>query len=363
VISIIIPTYNRAKELGENLYRLIGYISEPDLFEIIVVDNGSKDNTPKVIEKLSKASPEINFKYTFDPEPGLLTGRHRGYQESSGSILVFIDDDILISETWLPFLKELQNSHLDFSLFTGPTFPIYSAYPPEWLECFWRKNHLGRECSWLSLMDFGNETKEIPLSYVWGLNFVIRRDAFRTAGGFNPDNIPIQYQHFQGDGETGLAMKAKALGYKALYDDRLMVFHQISHERLTKNYFGKRAYYQGVCDSFTKLREQNLLADKGFSDNRATAFHIAKRNWKGRLVDQFPLFGLIARLVKSFSAKPSSKCQVENNSEYLGILQYTKEQYKLGFEFHQNAFRSNSLVREWVLRDNYWDYKIPQKND
>lgn len=363
MISIIIPTLNRSKELGENLYRLISYIKDPDLFEIIIIDNGSKDNTSEVVKNLTKISPEFNVKYIFDSEPGLLTGRHRGFQESSGSILAFIDDDILISETWLPFLRELQNSFLEFGFFTGPNLPLYSAYPPDWIQYFWRQNHLDKECSWLSLMDFGNEPKEVPLVYVWGLNFIVRRDIFMTSGGFNPDNISTQYQHFQGDGETGLSFKAFKLGSKALYHPSLLVYHQIGKERLTKAYFGKRSYYQGVCNSFTQLRGQHLTSDIDILSTHPTPIQVNKRNWKGLIVDRFPIIRPIVKLIKRFILKQPVKIQVPDNSEYFAILQHTNDQYQLGFEFHQNAFRSNPLVREWVVRENYWDYRNPQKND
>jgi len=266
----------------------------------------------------------------------------------------------LISETWLAFLSDLQDKHLNFDFFTGPNLPIYGAYPPQWLQYFWRENIYGKESSWLSLLDFGNESKEIPLQYVWGLNFIVRKEAFMLSGGFHPDNIPNKYQHFQGDGESGLIAKANKLGYKALYCPQLMVYHQVGQERLSKIYFGKRAYYQGVCDSYTQLRKQHIKNSSWYSDNDNTEVKLDKRNWKGRLVDQFPIVNSIVKLVKRPRNQTYEKSDLLLNPEFSDILQYTKAQYKLGYEFHQNAFHTNPLVKAWLVREDYWDYTLPK---
>ncbi len=356
MISIIIPTYNRAKNLKENLYRLISYISNPGEIEIIIIDNGSSDNTFEVVEKIIKFHSENIIKYIFDSEPGLLTGRHRGYNESSGSILAFIDDDILVSETWLIFLQNLKDHYLDFGFFTGPNLPFYNCYPPDWLKYFWKKNNHGIECSWLSLLDFGTISKEIPLNYIFGLNFIVRRDVFKAVGGFNPDNISPEFQQFQGDGETGLTIRASLLGFKAFYDARLLVMHQITCERLTKNYFGKRAYYQGVCDSFTSLKRQYKFENKISYFNSNSTNNLRNEKLKSWLFDKF-LFTFIIDILKKYSILK----EVVIYLMYLHILNYTKKQYDSGFRFHQNAFYTNSLVRKWVLLDNYWEYKLPVK--
>jgi glucosyl-dolichyl phosphate glucuronosyltransferase len=72
-ISIIIPTYNRAGTLVKTLSSVYKQKGLQEV-EVIVVDNGSTDNTMEVCQQFEKATPAL--KYFYDAEPGLLTGRH-----------------------------------------------------------------------------------------------------------------------------------------------------------------------------------------------------------------------------------------------------------------------------------------------
>jgi glycosyltransferase involved in cell wall biosynthesis len=367
-VSIIIPTKNRAKDLDDNLMRISRFLPNYIGVEIIIIDNGSTDDTSKIVKKYINSELKCSVKHIYDAEPGLLTGRHRGYQESTGDILAFIDDDIVISEDWLGTLCELDKNYLDFEFFTGPTLPLYAGYPPKWLESFWQTNDLGKTCGWLSLMDMGSENKEIPLVYVWGLNFIVRRDAFISSGGFNPDSVPTQYQHFQGDGESGLSHKAALMGFRALYLPSLLVYHQIGNDRLTESYFGKRAYFQGVCDSYSSLRKTHT---PDFSPVPKVTEVLTEQpfelNWKGRVASHLPLVNLIySKLKRGFRKKTTTVIQripILRDSVSAKIHEHTKEQYEQGFNFHQKAFETDAKVREWVLRENYWQYKLPINDD
>lgn len=64
-------------------------------------------------------------------------------------------------------------------------------------------------------------------------------------------------QHFQGDGETGLTQKANANGYKAIYQPKALVFHQVLKQRMTYEYFDHRYFHQGICDSYSEIRRNN----------------------------------------------------------------------------------------------------------
>jgi len=344
LISIIIPTFNRADQLNRTLFSLVELKTPKHLFEIIIVDNGSTDKTKEVIEKYINQNKGFTIKYFYDDIPGLLTGRHRGAKEAKGEILTFIDDDILVSETWLNTIYSVMSSRVDIGFLTGPNLPLYESYPPTWLNYFWSNHQYGKTCGWLSLLDFGNEIKEISPNYVWGLNFTVRKNVFQQLGGFHPDNISKEFQHFQGDGETGLTLKAIEQSIKALYHPDVFVYHQMPSSRLTYEYFDNRAFYQGVCNSFTTIRKENGLYKNSNSNYyKISFFHKLKHFVKTK-----------ARYVLSNSSKTSIPEDIENL-----MTRFDKKQQE-GFEFHQKAFKENELVREWTLRDNYFDYKLPE---
>jgi glycosyltransferase involved in cell wall biosynthesis len=194
----------------------------PQNFEILIIDNGSTDNTKQVAERFIDQFPTLTVRYIFEPEPGLLSGRHRGALEAEGKILVFIDDDIEADRNWL---KAIDSSFADPSvhLVGGRNLPKYETPPPDWLAWFWDEHEYGKFCGSLSLLDFGHQVREIDPEFVWGLNYSIRKDTLFVLGGFHPDCVPANLQQFQGDGETGLSIKAREKGYGAIYQPNALV--------------------------------------------------------------------------------------------------------------------------------------------
>lgn len=340
--SVIIPTANRASNLYFTL-QSISRLKDLGQAEIIVIDNGSTDNTVNVCRQFEKLIP--NFIYHYDAIPGLLTGRHKGAEIAKTNILSFLDDDVEVTPDWLSGIVETFSKYHDVHLVTGPCLPKYEVYPPEWVDYFFTQApYGGKMCTWLSLLDLGSKEMVVDPIYVWGLNFSIRKNTLIELGGFHPDCIPPNLQHYQGDGETGLSYKATMLGYKAFYSPSVMLYHQVSKERLTIEYFEKRAFYQGVCGSFTKIRNDNNLYSGVIEQEKSNP----------EVKNQY--FNRVFQKIKN-KLKPSI---IE---EEPADIQKLRRQFDLklieGYNFHQHAYQSNEAVREWVLRDNYWDYKLP----
>jgi glucosyl-dolichyl phosphate glucuronosyltransferase len=335
-ISVIIPTRNRSRTLRVTLNSLLNQNDLKDL-EVIIIDNGSTDDTKQICDPFINDS-KLKFKYYYDDEPGLLTGRHLGASLAKGDVIGFLDDDVELAPTWVAGIKDaFINSKIHLA--TGPCLPRHEIEPPAWLQYFWSKiRGKGLACDWLSLIDLGNKKRFIDPNLVWGLNFCIRKDALFALGGFHPDNIPANLQMYQGDGETGLTMKARSEGYKALYHPEIKLFHLIAAERLTIVYFQKRAFYQGVCNSYTHLRKKHL----GFTEKDKLTTK-DKVKWLLK-----PVKSLIVEMNKLRTPK-----EIVNLKELL--LKYEKA----GFNFHQNAFKENPNLQNWVLKKDYWDYKLP----
>lgn len=337
--SVIVPTCNRL----EDLKRCLQSLTEQDIrevdWEILLVDNSSTDGTGTWCqEQVGGLSPRI--RYVWEPMPGLLSGRHRGASEAEGQILSFVDDDIEASSGWL---RAICASFADeeVQLVGGPCLPHYHAQPPEWMEAFWSATpYGGRSCSWLSLLDLGNERLSVSPLYIWGLNFSIRKQMLLNLGGFHPDCIPASLQRYQGDGETGLAVKAELRGCRSVYDPGVRVFHKVSVDRMTIEYFERRAFYQGVCDSYTKARRLHGLYP-GSGQNRTWA--------RSQL-------GALKRAVLS---RIAAGRQENDKSPMSEAKRRTRDAYERGFSFHQEAMRSDPGVLAWVRRRDYWDYSLP----
>src|SRR5829696_4271067 len=97
-ISIVVPTRNRAGSLLQTLISIATVVdASRDAAEIIVVDNGSIDDTAGVCREVKQRFPKHNWRYFYDETPGLLTGRHLGARESEADILAYLDDDVVLA--------------------------------------------------------------------------------------------------------------------------------------------------------------------------------------------------------------------------------------------------------------------------
>ena len=103
MVTIFTPTYNRKKEL-ENLYESLVNQTDKD-FEWLVVDDGSKDDTKKYIEKLIKIN-KINVKYVYKENGGKQSAYNVGLSETTGSIFVCMDSDDILDEKAVETIKK-----------------------------------------------------------------------------------------------------------------------------------------------------------------------------------------------------------------------------------------------------------------
>ena len=93
--SIVIPTYNYSKYIS----RCIGSVLEQDFdnFEIVVIDDGSTDNTSEVVNKIIQNSSFDRIKYYYQENQGVSVARNNGVKHSKGDYIWFLDsDDILL---------------------------------------------------------------------------------------------------------------------------------------------------------------------------------------------------------------------------------------------------------------------------
>lgn len=313
-LSVIIPTRNRAQALSSALRSIAGQTLSQDEFEVIVVDNGSVDNTRDIFE--SFRGTIRNLLYSHEERPGLHAGRHRGLSRAGTDILVYADDDIEAFPTWLQGVSEAFEDQ-DVVLAGGKVIPRFENEPPGWLAGMWeRPREGGRILTELSIIDLGDHIREISPYHVFGCNFSIKKQILLDAGGFHPDAMPREQIRFRGDGETSVANYINTRGHRVVYHPRASVYHRVTRERMTEAYFSRRAYCEGISDSYARLRRGRR--GSGWKQYRAR------------------MEGLMCGLLNDW-----------RTTRFLGS-------YMQGFHYHQREVRNDVALLEWVMKKDYF---------
>jgi len=326
MISVIIPTRNRADLLRSALGSLDSQTLSKDEFEVIVVDNGSTDQTADLVSGLGKEWE--NLRCVHEATPGLHEGRHRGLKEASGVVLVYIDDDVRAEPSWLEAIAE-NFTDPNVAMVGGNNYPDFQGPVPGWLERLWAKPAMGGQgIGYLSVLLLPEGRREISPYLVWGCNFSIRKQVLLDAGGFHPDGVPKELIRFRGDGETHVSKYVLENKLRCNYDSRVSIYHAVTRERMSFEYFRQRAFNQGVSDSYTCLR--NKVTRRSISD-----YHGVLRR----------LLGKVRRRLR---------WEKENDPELRKLALLMREGYQEGFDYHQQMYKEDTEVRAWVHKPKYF---------
>jgi glycosyltransferase involved in cell wall biosynthesis len=246
-VSVIIPTYNRAKMLGITIESFINQDYPKDQYEIIIADNNSSDNTKDVVNDWQKRSP-VDIRYIFEKRQGVHFARNTAAKIAMGDVLYFTDDDMIADKDLLREIVKVFEFDTKVASVTGRVLPKWEVNPPDWVI----------KLCYNGLLSINDPPEEFIISThdcnVFSCHQAILRDVFFKSGGFNPENTAGMWI---GDGETGLNIKIKQLGYKFGFNGASIIYHVIPSQRMTQSYLNQRVANQGNCDSYTQYREHN----------------------------------------------------------------------------------------------------------
>src|SRR5258708_30015558 len=123
-VSIIVCTRNRAESLGNTLQSFAALdVPHGWAVELLVVDNGSTDDTARTVANAS--IPRIRVLYVYEGRPGQCNARNAGIAASSGNVILFTDDDARPLSNWL--------SDMCLPILRGETDAVQGGFttPPE----------------------------------------------------------------------------------------------------------------------------------------------------------------------------------------------------------------------------------------
>lgn len=250
--SIIVCTYNRAESLRDTLGALKSQQTVAGReWEVIVVDNNSKDDTRQVIAEFQREWPLL--RYEFEGEQGLSHARNHGIDAAHGTVLLFTDDDVLPEPDWMETtLAGLEQHHADAC--GGYIAPIWEVPPPDWLT--------ERFYGFLAVRTDRSDDYDIasPSQAPFGANMAFRRNVFEKVGGF--DTSRGRKGNVLASGEDGeLFERILAAGFKAVFLGQSRVHHKVESFRLTKRYFRRWRFQtsRNIAQSKDMTGERRLL--------------------------------------------------------------------------------------------------------
>lgn len=250
VISIVICTYNRCSYLPQALKSIAGQAIQKQLFELIVVDNASTDETAALVLEFISKNPVLNARYVFESKKGLSAARNRGWREAASDVVAYVDDDVILFENYVSELHHffLENMHAQGA--GGRVIPKYEDKEPKWMSKY-LKGFVGE-------VFYGNEIKKFDatMKYPAGANMIYRKSILEKAGGFNDE------LKFRSD-DKYIFHKISELTDDIYYLPGVALFHYIDAARLTPQNF-KRLFLKTGNEEKIRLRsEHKRILGKG----------------------------------------------------------------------------------------------------
>ena len=122
-VSVIIPTYNREKLLKCTIDSILSQTY--DNYELIVVDDGSTDNTKSLVKSLSGLNPN-KIRYLYQKNGGCYSARNKGLMEARGEFISILDSDDL----WVPFFLDIMVAEFEKKPNAGMVYCNMATYNP-----------------------------------------------------------------------------------------------------------------------------------------------------------------------------------------------------------------------------------------
>jgi len=243
-VSVVVCAYNAADTLEDNL-RSLEQLTYPD-YEIILVNDGSKDRTSEIGHRFSKV------RVIDTTNAGLSAARNVGLAEATGEIVAYTDADTRVDRDWLTFLVQpFLNSDVVGS--GGPN--VVPPDDPPIAQCIARApggpTHV--------LLD------DRIAEHVPGCNMAFRRDALLAIGGFNPIYLRA------GD-DVDVCWRLQARGWKIGFASSALVWHH--HRSSVKAYWRQQVGY-GEGETWLMAHHPEKFLD-------------GRMLWRGRIYSPLP---------------------------------------------------------------------------
>lgn len=258
-LSIIVATYNRADQIEKCLDSIVAQSCDPKLWEAIVVNNNSKDNTIEVVESFIAQHPAFNIRLVTELRQGLSHARNCGIEASSAPLIAIIDDDEMVVPQYAESYIGFFDAHPEVASAGGAIIAMYEGKKPSWVSHF-------TEIPIANPIALAGDIRPFsPNKIPGGGNMALRRSAIERHGLFDPE-LGRRGDSLLGGEESNLFERLRAGGEQVWFVPEAAIYHIISDDKLQRQYLDKlwfnigvsqrrRARIEGVADWKISIRE------------------------------------------------------------------------------------------------------------
>jgi len=210
-ISVVVPAHNAGQTIGECLKSLLTQSEPQEWYEIIVVDDGSTDDTRQLVQRYAVTLLD-------QPHEGPAAARNRGVAASKGEVILFTDADCAPAPDWIDEMaRPFQDQ--DVVGVKGAYRTQQRGVLPRFVQCEYEERY--ERMAKLKQIDFID-------TYSAGY----RRQIFLAEGGFDTayPNASVEDQEF--------SFRLAERGYKMVFNPRAVVYHR--HPETVRAYFGRK---------------------------------------------------------------------------------------------------------------------------
>jgi len=252
MISVIICTYNREKYIYNVLKSIATNDYPRENYEIVLVDNNCTDNTRSECNRFVQDFPDVIFRYFVETSQGLSHARNRGIKESTGELLVYVDDDAFVNKAYLQTYAIFFEQHPEIDAAGGPIIPQYETEEPSWMSPIIKALLTGYKY-------LGDKVKEFPKNdFPGGGNAAYRASVFDKVGLFNVE-LGRKGDSLVGAEEKDIFDKMTTQGMRFYYLPTAILYHIIPEKKLSKEHFDQLTFSIGKSE---RIRTLNISKTK-----------------------------------------------------------------------------------------------------
>ncbi len=240
-VTVLICTRDRSASLKRTI-ESVGALNIPDGFqpELLVVDNGSRDNTRETIQSIEL--PNMPVFFIQERAPGVASARNTGLRHAKGEIVLITDDDTHVPENWLEAMCQ--------PILDGASEAVAGkiVIAPH-LRRDWMSAHHEAILSATASMD-----PEDPQD-IFGASMAFHRDVLAAVPGFDPELGPGTAIGALED--TLFSWQLKRAGYRIAYVSNAPVVHHFDQDRLLRTSFISAARRHGRARAYMAYHWQH----------------------------------------------------------------------------------------------------------